>query len=258
MNLLPQLFALTQVDYLNQIGEGGLLNTWIRNINKYPGREFVWSNPKTGDSYTRRVFYVKNKLYLLEVAYSSANQHNMEIVSFLNSFKLLNKDINPHPEPAPVVPSKKFSISFPGTPITRRQVLPGANGPIYLVAEMYQVSTDTQSDEFGNFAYGVNYTDFGKDSITNSSKELQKEFIYDSSINNPMIQNGGEVISYTESTIDGNWCIEMKALVMQGRIEMLTKTFFKDHYLYQVLVLSSPDKSENDAAKKFMESFHHK
>lgn len=234
------------------------MNTWVKNINKYPGREFVWINPQTDNCYTRRVFYVKNKLYLLEVAYPSMNQHNLETALFLNSFKLLSKDINSYPEPIPVVPSKKFHISYPGTFVSKRQVIPGAHGPIYLVAEMHQSNIDKQADVFGNFAYGVNYTDFSKDSISSSSKELQKEFIYNTTVNNSMIQNGGEVISYEESTIDGNWCIEMKALIMKGIIEMRTKTFFKDQYLYQVMVLSSPDKSDNEASRKFMESFHHK
>lgn len=258
LNLLSQLFALTQADYIQQFGESGLQNTFIKSIDKYPGREFVWGNPRINEGYTRRAYYIKNMLYLLEVAYTTSNQHNVEIASFLDSFELLNKDTNPNPEPVPPVPQKRFTISYPGVAVSKKQVVAGANGPEYVVTEMYQVNTNNQLDEFGNSGYGVNYMDFQNHDVIQMTEDLQKKFIYESSTNNPLVLNGGKVLSINESTIDGTWCVELKALGLGGRIEFTAKTFFKDKYLYQVMVLSAPNKSDNEAARKFMESFHYK
>lgn len=256
MNLLSQLFALTQMDYLKLFGEGALLNTYIKNINKYPGREFIWGNKSTNTGYTRRVFYVKNKLYLLEVSYPAINQHNMDTKSFLDSFRLLSKDINPHPEPTPKVPGKKFTADFPGKTVTRRQVAQGSVGPCYIVAEMYQPNSGKQPDIHGNLGYGVFFTDFYQEEIVNMSEDLQRKFLYKNAEGNPMIQNGGKIISISESTIDGIWCLETKAVILSGQLEFKSKTFFKDNYLYQVLVLSAPDKGNNSASDRFIESFH--
>lgn len=256
MNLLPQLFAITQADYLQQFGEGGLMNTWIRNINKYPGREYVWADTRNNAGYTRRIFYVRNKLYLLEVAYSANNQHNLEINTFLNSFQLLSQEINPKPEPTPRVPIKKFDIDFPGATVGRRQVIQGSTGPTYIVTEMYQPNSGKQFDEFNNFGYGVNYMDFHNEPIVNMSEDLQRKFLFENSANNPLIQNGGKVLQIGESTIDGIWCVETKALALNGQLEFVSKTFFKDKYLYQVLVLSAPNKSDNSPSREFIESFH--
>lgn len=258
LNLLSQLFALTQLDYLKQIGEQGLLNTWIKNTDKYPGREFVWNDPKNNMGYTRRVFLVKNMLYLLEVTYPSSNQHNTDIGSFLNSFRLLQSTTNPHPEPMPKVPERKFELSFPETPISRKQVIQGAKGPEYIATEMFQTKSPTAFDESGNSAYGINYMNFSNDTVTLHSTELSKKFIYDNSSQNPLIINGGEVLELKESTIDGHWCLQMKAIVLNGKFELLCKTFFIDDYLFQVMILSAPGKSNNSAAQKFMDSFHYK
>jgi hypothetical protein len=256
MKLLSQLFAITQADYLQQLGEGGLINTWVKNVNYYPGREFVWSDPRNNVGHTRRVFYVRNKLYLLEVSYSNNNQHNWGISSFLNSFQLLSEETNPNPEPIPPIPAKKFTIDFPGATETRRMVIQGTTGPTYIVTEMYKPNSGKQFDEFGNFAYGVNFMNFQKEEILKMSEDIQRKFIYENAVNNPMIQNGGQIISNLESTINGNWCIETKALILNGQIELTAKSFLKDKYLYQVLVLSAASKGNNSAAKEFMESFN--
>lgn len=258
LNLLSELFALSQADYLKQFGEGALLNTYIKSINKYPGREFVWGSPQTNESYTRRVYYVRDKLYLLEVAYTTDNQHNLEIGSFLDSFHILSKEMNSKPEPTPRNPEKKFSIDFPGATRSKKQVVASTNGPQYAVAEMYEVNTSSHFDEFGNAGYGVNYMNYSNSDIIRMPEDMQKKFIYENSVKNPLILNGGKVISVNESTIDGTWCIELKALALGGRIELKAKSFFKNHYLYQIMVLSIPNKSENDASRRFMESFHAK
>lgn len=256
MNLLSQLFAITQGDYLQKFGEGGLINTWIKNINKYPGREFVWTDKQGNSGHTRRVFYVRNKLYLLEVSYPTSNQHNVDIASFLDSFHLLSKEINPNPEPTPKTPSKKFTIEFPGASETRRMIVPGTKGPMYIISEMYQLKGSRRFDESGNFAYGVNYMNFQGEEILKMPEDIQRNFIYQNAVNSPMIQNGGQIISNIESTINGNWCIETKALILNGQIELTAKSFFKDNYLYQALVLSAAGKGGNPAANAFMESFH--
>ncbi len=257
LNLLSQLFALSQADYLKQYGEGALVNSYIKSVNKYPGREFVWGAARTNEGSTRRVFYVRNKLYLLEVTYTTTNQHNLEIASFLDSFHLLSTEINSKPEPVPTMPKKKFRITFPGATRSKSQIIAGDKGPEYIVTEMYEVDNYNHVDEFGNSGYGVNYMDFHNMEVINMSEDLQKKFLYQNAENNPLVLNGGKVISITESSIDGTWCIELKALALGGNIECTAKTFFKDKYLYQVLVLSQPNKSDNEAAKKFMESFHH-
>jgi hypothetical protein len=256
LRLLSQLFALTQMDYLQQFGEEGLMNTWIKNTRKYPGREFVWANPKTNAGHTRRVFYVKNKLYILEVSYTTINQHNVEINTFLDSFELLSKETNPNPEPTPKIPTKKFTIHFPGAPTSRRQVIQGSNGPSYIVTEMYQPNSGKQPDGSGNYAYGVNFTNFQDEAIVNMSEDYQQKFLYENAENSPLILNGGRIKSIEPSTIDGIWCVEAKGIVLNGQLEYRAKTFFKDKYLYQVLVLSALDKSDNPAAKAFMESLH--
>ncbi|WP_341902884.1 hypothetical protein [Fluviicola taffensis] len=255
MNLLSQLFAITQADYLQQFGEGGLINTWVKSVNKYPGREYVWADIRNNKGYTRRVFYVEDKLYLLEIGYNTSNQHNVEINEFLDSFQLLSKEINPNPEPEPSIPVKKFVIDFPGATETRRMVIQGTTGPTYIVTEMYKPNSGRRFDEFGNFAYGVNYIDFQKEEILKMPEDLQRNFIYENAVNSPMIQNGGRIISNLESTINGNWCIETKALILNGQIEFTAKSFFKNKYLYQVLVLSAVTKGDNPTSKEFMESF---
>ncbi|WP_300663762.1 hypothetical protein, partial [Fluviicola sp.] len=155
------------------------------------------------------------------------------------------------------VPKKKFDASFPGTTITRRQIIQGSKGPEYLVTESFEPSSLSKIDKFGNTAYCVNYIDFQREPMNQMSADLKKKFLHDSSLKNPVIQNGGEVLSIKESTIDGFPCSEMRALILGGQLEFYSKTFFRDNYLYQVIVLSLPKKSNNEASKKFMESFHH-
>jgi hypothetical protein len=258
IRLLSQLFALTQMDYLRQFGEEGLMNTYITQINKYPGRDFIWGHPKTNSGCTRRVFYVKNKLYILEVSYSTANQHNMETKEFLDSFHLLSKDVNPHPEPTPRIPTKRFTIAFPGETVSGNQVIQGSKGPSYIVTEMYQPNSGNGVDASGNFAYGVNFTDFQEEAVVTMSEDLQQKFLYENARNSPLILNGGKITSLEASTIDGIWCVETKGIILNGKMGYRAKTFFKDKYLYQVLVMSQLDKSDNSAAKAFIESFHFK
>lgn len=257
IRLLPQLFALTQMDYLQQYGENCLLNTYFKDVNKYPGREYVWGEPKKDAGFTRRVFLVKNKLYLLEVAYTTNKQHNLKIGTFLDSFKLLSSVLNKNPEPKPVLTKKKFNASFPGPTITKNQIVDGEKSPEYVTIEMYQVNNSDHIDEYGNSGYAVNFMNFQNVDIIHKSEEEKKKFIYENSLNNPLVLNGGKVISLKESTIDGTWCYELKATTLGGNVEFIAKSFFKDQTLYQVLVLSSINKSENEATKKFMESFHH-
>lgn len=257
IRLLSQLFALTQMDYFQQFGEEGLMNTYITKINKYPGRDFLWGHPKTNIGYARRVFYVRNKLYMLEVSYATDNQHNMEIKEFMDSFHLLSKDVNPHPEPTPKIPIKRFTIDFPGKTVSRRQVIQGSKGPSYIVTEMYQPNSGNNTDASGNFAYGVNFTDFQEEPVVTMSEDLQQKFLYENSRNSPLILNGGKITSIEASTIDDIWCVESKGIILNGKMQYQAKTFFKDKYLYQVLVISQIDKSNNSAAREFMESFHH-
>ncbi|MNY49813.1 hypothetical protein D3C86_1852740 [compost metagenome] len=121
---------------------------------------------------------------------------------------------------------------------------------------MYQPNSGKDFDASGNFAYGVNFTDFSQEAVVNQPEDIQQKFLYENARNSPLVLNGGKIKSIEASTIDGTWCVEAKGIILNGNMEYRAKTFFKDKYLYQILVMSALDKSDNPAANAFMESFH--
>jgi hypothetical protein len=255
LRLLTQLFALTQQDLLAKLGEAGFGSMANIHIHRYPGREFVWISKIEELGYTRRVYLVKNRLYLLEVQYKSNNQHNTDIEPFFASFGLLKHSTNVNPEVRAQKPKKKFTIDYPGEVQKREQELYGFFGPQIILSEMHETNDNKAPDRYGNVLYGVNYSCIANQQFQSASEAVKRKYLRNNLRATPLIMNGGKIISGQESTVSGRWCFEETAEILGGKAIIRSRIFFVDNYMYQLMVMSVPGSENNEASEAFMNSF---
>lgn len=258
LRLLNEFFVYTQTDYLQSLGENNLTKVLIINVKGFPGREFIWKNPKTRLISTRQVYLVKNRLYMIEVMYKPGKQFNVKMDQFFKSFKLLDKSKNPHPEKEPEKPEKKFKIEWPGETTIKDQIVNGMFGDQAMKIEMYQHDNSNSPDEYHNTAYGVVYTCLPKDSVADYTDQKRYEYLQLVLDSSPLIQNGGSQIQHHKTTFRGCVCIESQGLILEGKMGTRLKTFMKGNYLYQLQVVSEPGYQDNSRISEFFESFEFK
>lgn len=254
LRLLTQLFALTQLNNVSKYGESALDNTIFRTINDYPGREFIWNDEAKGNSFTQRLFLVKNRLYKLEVTYKTTEKHNKSTLKFFDSFKLLNNEINPHPEPTAEKATKNFTIQFPGKTISKEQELMGVFGPQTFVIELHEPQ-NSAPDQFHNVAYLASYGVFNTDSIKKLSVQARKDLIVNIFRTNPLVAADNNIIWEKESTFNGSWCYEGSAGILSGRATATFRMFFKNNIMYQLSVMSENGYENNARTRQFFDSF---
>jgi hypothetical protein len=254
LRLLQELFGMTQNDYVQRFGNQAFSGMYYRTIQKYPGREFVWFDKANNIGYSRRVYLVKNRLYMLEVSYTSENQHSKDMLRFFESFRLLKITPNPNPEEELKAPEKNFTLNFPGPAVKKETQVQGALGPQIIVTEMYQTA-EPGIDEYHNIAYGVNYSHFTADQLKSFTNETKKEWILQTYRQSALISNGGKILTEKQTLVDGHWCHNGTAIVMDGKMFLQTQTFFIGTYMYQTMVLTEIGYENNRAATDFMNSF---
>jgi hypothetical protein len=258
LRLLPQLFALTQMDYVSTFGEKAVDNTFFRTINHYPGREFIWNDRAKNISYTRRLYLVKNRLYKLEVSYKSTEKHNKSTVRFLKSFKLLSHENNQKPEVTPQKAKKNFTIHFPGKANQQEQQAYGVFGPQTITLEIYEVEGGNKVDQFHNLAYSAVYGSWPKDSVNKLTNQARKDLIVSIFRTNPLVAADNDILSQKEGTFNGTWYYEVCAVVLAGKASITYRMFLKGNVMYQLGVMSENGYENNERTQQFFDSFKFK
>lgn len=254
LRLLEEFFNLTQQDYSIQYGATGCDQTYVIDINGYPGREFVWSNPQHTLSFRRQMYLVKNRLYKVETSCKTENMNNQKALLFRQSFKLTNSGPNPNPEKKLPAPEKKFKVSFPGPTKVQNIQATTILGPGVTRVEVYEVPAQS-GDAFGNHSYFAICMRIPEDQMSQMNNRQQLDFLKGNFYQNPMILNGGEALSAEEKDLDGIPAIEAVANILSGRASYRSRLFFYQGYLYQLAVITQKDQSMNGGASKFFNSF---
>ena len=254
IRLLEEFFSLTQQDYFIRYGAAGFNQMIIIDINGYPGREYVWTNPQRTLAFKRQMYLVNNRLYRVETSCKTENMHNQKATLFGKSFKLTDTSRNPNPEQKLPAPEKKFKVDFPGA--TKVQNIQAATifGPAVMRIEMHE-APGKSGDDFGNFAYYVICMPVPEDQLRKMNNDQQLDFLKSNFHQNQLILNGGEVISTEEKDIDGIPTLEGVATILSGKASYRTRGFFYQGYMYQVAVMTKKDESMNPGVSKFFNSF---
>lgn len=257
MRLLLEFFVFVQKDLLSTLGDAGIENLNIKQIQKYPGREFRWIDRPNKLAYTRRTFLVKNRLYFLEVKYKNEKDFNADIEGFLDKFTLLKTADNPNPEIIGERPVKKFEITYPGKPTVKENFMYHALfGNQCTVTETYEIpQNQIDLPKTKNIAFAVNYVKFSADNMKNLTTAQLKEFITTNFISYADAHSNGKILLQKEISLNGNWGIEGQVPVFNGKVVMHTRTYLVGDNYYQLIVMSKKGKENNKEALNFLNSF---
>jgi hypothetical protein len=257
LRLLQEFFFFTQGDLAPTLGETGLDNINLKQVQKYPGREFRWIDRPNNLGYTRRTFLVKNRLYFLEVKYKLENDFNNDIEGFLDKFSLLKTNDNPNPEITAEKPVKKFEAAFPGKTKTKdNPTFHELFGNTYAMLEAYEAPKD-QIDlpTTKNIIYGVNYVKLPAAKMKTLTTAQVREFVTKAFTDNIQKQSNGKILLQKEISLDGNWGIEGQGTMINGMAVMHLRAFIVGDYHYQVIVMSKNGTQNNKEALDFLNSF---
>ena len=257
LRLLQDFFFFTQRDLAPALGETGLDNINIKQVQKFPGREFRWIDKANNIGYTRRVFLVNERLYFLEVKYILQNDFNNDIEGFLDKFSLLKSGDNLNPEIIAKKPVKKFEAIFPGKTYTKdNPIFHELFGNIYGMGEVYEVPADQKDlPTIKNIVYGVNYVKLPTEKLNTIPLEQVKEFVTKAFTDNIQSQSNGKILLQKEIKLDGHWGIEAQGTMVNGLLVMHSRSYLVGDYYYQVSVLSKNGTQNNKEALDFLNSF---
>ena len=257
LRLLQEFFIFTQGDLAPTLGETGLDNINLKQVQKYPGREFRWIDRPNKLGYTRRTFLVNNRLYFLEVKYKIENDFNNDIEGFLDKFTLIKKTNNSNPEITAEKPIKKFEVNFPGKTKTKdNPTFHELFGNTYAMLEAYEVPKD-QIDlpTTKNIMYGVNYVKLPADKLKTVSTEQVRTFVTKAFTDNIEKQSNGKILFQKEISLDGYWGIEGQGTMINGMAVMHLRSFIVNDYYYQIIVMCKNGTQNNKEALDFLNSF---
>ncbi len=255
LRLLHEFFVFIQQDFFKNLGQESVSTIKIIQIQNYPGREFIWKDKKTKINYTRKIFLVKNRVYLLEVKYTPEHAFNKDIDGFCDKFSLINTIDNPNPEIIPEKPLKKFEATFPGETTTKdNQQFHEFFGNVYALLEGYEVP-QADSPANMNIMFAVNYLKIPGDKLKNISIEELREFARKAIIDNILSHAQGKVIYQKKISLDGNWGTEGQGIILDGKVVIHTRSYIVQDYYYQVMVMSKIGTENNKEAVDFLNSF---
>ncbi|NOT93480.1 hypothetical protein [Ferruginibacter sp.] len=257
LQLLQEFFIFTQADLSPTLGETGLDNINLKQVQKYPGREFRWIDRPNKLGYTRRTFLVNNRLYFLEVKYNIENDFNNDIEGFLDKFTLIKKLDNTNPEITAEKPIKKFEANFPGKTKTRdNPTFHELFGNTYAMLEAYETPKD-QIDlpATKNIMYGVNYVNLPAVKLKTVSTEQVRAFVTKAFTDNIKNQSNGKILFQKEINLNGYWGIEGQGTMINGMVVMHLRSFIVNDYYYQVIVMCKNGAQNNKEALNFLNSF---
>lgn len=257
LRLLQEFFILTQGDLIPTLAETGLNNINLKQVKKYPGREFRWIDNPNKLGYTRRTFLVKNRLYFLEVKYKIENDFNKDIEGFLDKFSLIQTADNLNPEITAEKPDKKFEAHFPAkTMIRDNPIFLELFGNTYAMLEGYEVPNDqVDLPATKNIMFGVNYAKLPADKLKEVSTEQLRAFVTKAFTDNIQKQSNGKILFQKEISLDGNWGIEGQGTMVNGMAVMHLRSFIVNDYYYQVFVICKEGTQNNKEALDFLNSF---
>ncbi len=255
IRLLQEFFVFIQQDFFKKLGQESVSTIKIIKIQNYPGREFIWQDKKTKINYTRKMFLVKNRVYLLEVKYATENAFNRDIDGFCDKFYLLNAVDNPNPEIIAEKPLKKFEAMFPGETTTNdNPQFHEFLGNVHSIMEGYAVP-QADSPANMNIMYAVNYAKIPDDKLKIITTEELKEFARKAIIDNILSHSQGKIIYQKEISLDGNWGTEGQGVILDGKVVIHTRSYIVQDYYYQVMVMSKIGTENNKEAIDFLNSF---
>jgi hypothetical protein len=256
LSLLQEFFLLTQMDLASTIEDSSCDAITFKEIHKYPGREFRWIDYDKKLGYTRRTFLVKNRLYFLEVKYRLERDFNNDIEGFLDSFALIDIEINSNPEIIAEKPEKLFEANFPGkTSIRDNPIFHEFCGSLYAIMEAYEVPQEQiMLPSTQNILYGVSYAKFPKETLDTVSAQALREVVT-KTFADRMEQSNGEFLEQKEITLDKHWGIEGQGTALNGMVVLHMRSYIVDDYYYQVMVMSKNGTQNNKEALDFLNSF---
>jgi hypothetical protein len=239
------------------LGETGLDNINLKEVQKYPGREFRWIDRANKLGYTRRTFLVKNRLYFLEVKYKLENDFNNDIEGFLDKFALVKTADNTTPEITAEKPVKKFEAKFPGkTKFRDNPTFHELFGNVYTMLEAYEAPKDQMDlPSTKNIMYGVNYAKLPTEKLKTVPTQKVRDYVTKAFTDNIEKQSNGKILLQREISLDGNWGIEGQGTMINGIAVMHVRAFIVNDYYYQIIVVSKNGTQNNKEALDFLNSF---
>lgn len=257
LDRIQDFLVFTQTDFLQSLGETALENIYIRQVQKYPGREFRWFDAAKNTGYTRRVFLVKNRVYFLEVKYKKEDDFNIDIEGFLDKFTLLNTADNKNPEVEVDKPEVKFEMNFPGKTILRdNPSFHGLFGKIHGILMAHEVPREEADlPTTSNLLYGINYVKLPSNIVDSISTTELRAFVIDALYANMDIMPAAIPGNQREIETDGYWGVEGTGRMKSGFARMHIRSYIVDDYYYQLIVLSKNGMENNREALDFLNSF---
>jgi len=240
-----------QKDFFNSMRHAAIDNVTIMQLAGYPGRGYHWVDKGNGVTYTRRVFLVKNRMYIAEVKSRMETDMNDKGRAFLDGF-VVQAPNNPNPEVMPELPTRNFELSFPAQSTARQTpIYNDLFGTLYAVMEYCQPPANPAAK---NVFFSINYFAMPARILTSDSVSRIKTFLHNSVTDNAD-KRGGTVLLEKPITVDGYYGLESMVSWPAGGKVMHFKEVIARNYYYQLLVISNKGLEGNEEAKAFMASF---
>lgn len=248
LKLINYLTKMTQRELYKEFQVSQRIS--VTQINKYPGREYLYEDRIVGNGCISRCFIVKSRLYMLEVRYDLKNRYNKYINVFFDSFKLLSIEENKNPEIKIKYPEKNFELDFPEeTTVRKIASILGHYGKLGTVMEAFDVpKNDRDAPNTKNIFYGINYIQLPP-TINSDSVDLVKKLIYET------VKAKGKIINKKEIKIANCWGLESHIKMSGVPAIIHEKAFVIKDKFYRIGVISYQGKENNKEANDFLNSF---
>lgn len=216
--------------------------------NGYPGKSFKWKNVNTNLFLEYQVFLVNSTLYQLAVVSREGENHNIFIDKFFNSFDLLNVPNGKFVLPS-VSEELNYIIKFPGKSKLENKFVDSEFGRLNINIQVLE-----QSQISDNLVYVATQTKYPT-TVVNQGNNYELNNYYKKSIDGSLKSVNGELISIKDISYDGKLGKEFRCYYAKGANLMVYRLFYIDDYLYSFGVITTPDKDNNKAMVKFLDSF---
>ena len=248
LRLIKNLTRLSQIKHYKEFKSSQRI--LVKQIKKYQGRQYEYSDEVLEIYCISRCFVVKNRLYVLDVRCDIEEKYNDQTSKFFDSFKLLLIEENKNPEKVIKYPEKDFELDFPGkTKVLKVATDMGEYEKLGTVLEAFEIPSEDRDDpDLKNIFYGINYIQLPPN-INSDSVDLVKKLILKT------VKSKGTIIRKKEIKFTNCWGLESHIKMRGVPAVIHEKAFAINDKLYLIGVISYQGKENNKEANDFFNSF---
>jgi hypothetical protein len=241
-------------DLVQALGPKALDSMQMIQYKGYPGRDYLWTDKKTGQKIHRHVYLVHSRIYCAEIKFPSTKKP-FESEKFFAGLQIDVQE-NTSAEKVQERPVKDFVMVYPGNPTSHNEpFFDNYLGNIFAVTEAYSIPNNQRAlPDVKNTVYGINYSVLPNEKMSSDSLQLVKNFLH-RALNENVQHNNGTLLWVKDINVNGYYGIEAEYTFMRQVGVLHVKRFLIKNHFYQIVVLSKYGMQDNVEAENFINSF---